>query len=518
MTAPMGVASIWGFAMVGVDAVPVRVEAHARNGLPGVTIVGLPGAAVREASERIRSGAASTGLALPARRITINLSPGDVHKEGSGFDLPVALATLAACGHVPVECVRDVGAVGEVSLEGVVRPTRGMVSAAESAGRIGVRLVVTAVEGLPAAVEVSTAPVAGVRSLAEAVLVVRDSRYRDRVIERGMRWLNRRRAVPMVGAPDDLDLTDVVGHEAAKRALEIVAAGGHHLLMFGSPGAGKTMLARRLPGILPPLTREEAVDVTRAWSAAGLQGAQTGLAKERPFRAPHHTASRAALIGGGAALRPGEVSLAHRGVLFLDELPEFSRDALETLRQPLEEGRVIISRRMGTAVFPAACTLVAAMNPCPCGYLGHTEKACRCSGAAVERYRARVSGPLLDRIDALIEVPPLTLAALERTVEGETSALVRDRVSAAREFRRHRENRQDDQARVPLEEKNGLTTEARGLLRDVLVRDGLSGRAYVRTVRLARTIADLDGVWPARMDHVAEALALRLDQRRVGLF
>lgn len=216
MTAPMGVASIWGFAMVGVDAVPVRVEAHARNGLPGVTIVGLPGAAVREASERIRSGAASTGLALPARRITINLSPGDVHKEGSGFDLPVALATLAACGHVPVECVRDVGAVGEVSLEGVVRPTRGMVSAAESAGRIGVRLVVTAVEGLPAAVEVSTAPVAGVRSLAEAVLVVRDSRYRDRVIERGMRWLNRRRAVPMVGAPDDLDLTDVVGHEAAR--------------------------------------------------------------------------------------------------------------------------------------------------------------------------------------------------------------------------------------------------------------------------------------------------------------
>jgi magnesium chelatase family protein len=361
----MGVACVWGFALVGIDAVPVRVEAHARNGLPGVTIVGLPGAAVREARERVRSGAACSGLALPTRRITINLSPGDVPKDGPGFDLPVALATLAACGHLPIESLRGVGAVGEISLDGLIRPTRGMLSVAESAGNVGVELLITPIEGLPVATEVSTMPVAGVRSLGEAVLVAKDARWRARVVERGRRWLHTRGGTSPVGAQEVLDLAEVIGHHQAKRALEIVAAGGHHLLMVGSPGAGKTMLARRLAGILPPLTRQEAVDVTRIWSAAGLQGAQAGLAKDRPFRAPHHTASRAALVGGGAILRPGEVSLAHRGVLFLDELPEFSRDALEALRQPLEEGRVAISRRTGTSVFPAACTLVAAMNPCP---------------------------------------------------------------------------------------------------------------------------------------------------------
>ncbi len=512
----MGVASVWGFAVVGIDAVPVRVEAHARNGLPGVTIVGLPGAAVREARERVRSAAASSGLALPSRRITINLSPGDVPKDGPGFDLPVALATLAACGHVPTECVRDVGAVGEVSLEGAVRPTRGMLSVAESASSVGVGLLLAPVEGLPAAVEVSRVPVAGVRSLAEAVLVVKDPCYRAHVVERGRRWLATREAPPST-TPDCLDLAEVVGHYQAKRALEIVAAGGHHLLMVGSPGAGKTMLARRLAGILPALTREEAVDVTRVWSVAGLQDAHAGLIRQRPFRAPHHTASRAALVGGGVVLRPGEVSLAHRGVLFLDELPEFSRDALEALRQPLEEGRVAISRRVGTSVFPAACTLVAAMNPCPCGYLGHTEKACRCSAGAVARYRARISGPLLDRIDALIEVPPLTLSALDRAAESEPSASVRERVTAARLFRHERLKSQTVSERHALEKCNSLTRDARDLLRQALVRDGLSGRGYARIVNLARTIADLDSVIPVGPEHVAEALALRLDQRRVGL-
>ena len=513
----MPVASVWGFALVGIEAVPVRVEAHARNGLPGVTIVGLPGAAVREARERVRSGAASCGLPLPTRRITINLSPGDVPKEGSGFDLPVALATLAACGYLPPEAVRDIGAVGEVSLNGMVRSTRGMVSVAEAAGELGVRLLMTPVEGLPAAAEVARMPVAGVRSLAEAVQVARDERWRERVVERGRRWLRSRGEGAASGeAGEMLDFEQVLGQYQAKRALEIVAAGGHHLLLVGSPGAGKTMLARRLPGILPGLTRDEAVDVTRVWSAAGLQATRAGLIKERPFRAPHHTASRAALVGGGMILRPGEVSLAHRGVLFLDEFPEFSRDALEALRQPLEEGRVVISRRAGTSIFPAACTLVAAMNPCPCGYLGHPTKPCRCPASVIERYRARVSGPLLDRVDALIEVPPLTLAALDDRSALEPSAMVRARVTAAREFRRLREERAAQNGQRLAETRDRFSLEARSLLRQALVRDALSGRGYVRVAGLARTIADLDCLEEVSAEHLAEALSLRLDHRRLA--
>lgn len=362
----MGIASVWGFALVGIDAVPVRVEAHARPGLPGVTIVGLPGAAVREARERVRSGAASSGVPLPTRRITVNLSPGDVPKEGSGFDLPLALATLAACGHIPPRLVHSIGAVGEMSLDGFIRPTRGMLSIAEAAGRLGLEVLLAPVEGLPAATAVGALPVMGVRSLAEAMAVITSEKARVRAAERGRRWLAQRRRGADLTPPAQADLSEVIGHEQAKRALEIAAAGSHHLLMVGSPGAGKTMLARRLPGILPPLTPAEALEVTRVWSASGLRGAQAELASIRPFRAPHHTASRAALVGGGLTLRPGEVSLAHHGVLFLDELPEFSRDALESLREPLEDRRISISRRAGTSVFPAACTLVAAVNPCPC--------------------------------------------------------------------------------------------------------------------------------------------------------
>lgn len=295
----MSVACLWSFAVVGVEALPVRVEAHARSGLPGVTIVGLPGAAVREARERIRSAAASSLLPLPTRRITVNLSPGDVPKDGPGFDLPVALAILAACGYIPQERLESVAAVGEVSLEGTVRPTRGILPVAEAAGKLRTDLLLIPVEGLPAAREVCRVTVAGVHTLTEAVTALRDEGQRARIVARGERWLRMHTQVEEVEDEDAVDLSDVVGQHQAKRALEIVAAGGHHMLMVGAPGSGKTMLARRLAGILPPLTREEAVDVARVWSAAGLRDANTGLPAARPFRAPHHSASRVALVGGG---------------------------------------------------------------------------------------------------------------------------------------------------------------------------------------------------------------------------
>jgi magnesium chelatase family protein len=514
----MGVSTTWGFAVVGVEAVPVRVEAHARNGLPGVTIVGLPGAAVREARERIRSAAASSDMPLPTRRITVNLSPGDIPKDGPGFDLPVALATLAACGWLPGERLAGVAAVGELSLEGVVRPTRGTLSAAETASRLGLSLLIVAAEALPAASLAGNLPVAGVRSLHEAVRAVQEVAFRRRILERGERWLRMRATETAVDEKETPELAEVYGHQQAKRALEIAAAGAHHLLMVGAPGSGKTMLARRLPGILPPLSSAEAVDVTRVWNAAGLREFHAGLAKGRPFRSPHHTASRTALVGGGTSLRPGEVSLAHRGVLFLDEMPEFSRDVLEALRQPLEEGRVVISRRAGTCVFPASCMMVGAMNPCPCGYLGHERRACVCTASAVQRYRARVSGPLLDRVDALIEVSPLTVAEMEAGGQGERSSMVAARVAAARDFARERTSRRSEDAdRGTLDVQGEMTADARGLLRQALATECLGGRGYVRVARLARTIADLDCVNVVGAEHVAEALALRLDQRRVGL-
>ncbi len=499
-------------ALYGIDGFLVDVETDISNGLPGFDIVGLPDAAVKESKERIRAAIKNTGLAMPAKHITVNLAPADIKKEGSHFDLPIALGILVSSKQLDIPDADKTVFFGELSLSGDLRRINGALPMAISAFQNGIKKVF-----LPKANEKEAAVVEGLEVYgADNLKEILDHFTGQKKLEAACVSIDE-----LLSESDAFrcDFSDVKGQAFAKRALEIAAAGGHNVIMIGPPGSGKTMIAQRIPSILPKLSFEESLEVTKIHSIAGLLSGNSPLIAERPFRHPHHTVSAAGLSGGGANPRPGEISLSHNGVLFMDELPEFRRDALEAMRQPLEDGEITITRTSGSVTYPCSVMLVASMNPCPCGFYGDSTRECSCSQNQIIKYMSKISGPLLDRIDLHIEVPAVKYDELEAKAPGESSAAIRERVEKARQLQRERYKGSgvfsNSQLTSELMDKYcRLDSEASQLLRDAFETLGLSARAHNRILKVARTIADLAGAENIGLEHIAEAIQYRaLDKK-----